>query len=173
MWAACCYLKDDRGGEMTSYDQATRWRDVAAELTDKQAQYLEKLERRHGRNEGLLLPIAREFAQSNLAEQVLIGLVPEPGGATFVGGWEQDSAGAWFRDFDGESWTVGSARVAICGRQSADGEITRKVAVDGADDGMSELSAAELRNLIQVLQDAQALLMRPDPRTGNRLQPSE
>ena len=60
---------------MDSDDQACRWRDVAAELTGKQVQYLEKLERRHGRNEALLLPIAREYSQSNLAERLLIGHV--------------------------------------------------------------------------------------------------
>ncbi|WP_293310628.1 hypothetical protein, partial [Mycolicibacterium sp.] len=146
---------------MDSDDQACRWRDVAAELTGKQVQYLEKLERRHGRNEALLLPIAREYAQSNLAERVLIGHVVEPPGATFVGGWEQDGAGEWFRDFDGESWSVGSVQVIICGRQSSDGRIFRNVSVYGAEDGMSELNAAELRQLITVLKDAEKLLETP------------
>ncbi|MGV1006671.1 MAG: hypothetical protein ACOYEV_18315 [Candidatus Nanopelagicales bacterium] len=146
---------------MTTHDQAARWRDVASELTDKQIQYLEKLERRHGRNEALLLPIAREYAQSNLAERVLIGDVAEPDGATFVGGWEQDGTGEWFRDFDGETWQVGSVRIAICGRQSSDGEIVRKVSVYGADDAASELNAVELRQLIVALAEAEKCLETP------------
>ena len=146
---------------MNCYDHAARWRDLAAELTAKQIMYLEKLERRHGHREALLISVAREYAQSNLAELVLIGDVPEPDGATFVGGWEQDSAGAWFRDFDGETWAVGSVRVDICGRQSADGETVRRVSVYGADDATSELNAGELRQLIAVLTEAQNSLTRP------------
>ena len=161
---------------MTNYDQAVRWRDLSPELTDKQIVYLEKLERRHGHREALLISVAREYAQSNLAELVVIGDVPEPAGATFVGGWEQDSTGAWYRDFDGETWSVGSVRVDICGRQSADGETERRVSVYGADDATSELNAAELRQLIAVLTAAQNSLTTPSdqrPRQESNLRPRD
>ena len=161
---------------MNDYDQAVRWRDLGPELTDKQIVYLEKLERRHGHREALLISIAREYAQSNLAELVVIGDVSEPHGATFVGGWEQDSTGAWYRDFDGETWGVGSVRVDICGRQSADGRTERRVSVYGADDATSELNAAELRQLIAVLTAAQNSLTTPSdqrPRQESNLRPRD
>ena len=161
---------------MNDYDQAARWRDLAPELTDKQIVYLEKLERRHGHRESLLISVAREYAQSNLAELVVIGHVPQPDGATFVSGWEQDSTGAWFREFDGETWSVGSVRVDICGRQAADGETVRRVSVYGADDATSELNAAELEQLIAVLTEARNLLTKPSdqrPRQESNLRPRD
>ena len=157
-------------------DQAAGWRDIAPELTDKQIQYIDKLERRHGPREALLLAVAREYAQSNLAEKVFIGDVPEPAGATFVGGWEHAETGEWYREFDGAAWSAGPVRVAICGRQSSHGEVELRVSVCGTDDAGSELGAEELRRLIVVLREAENSIKTSSdrrPRQESNLRPRD
>ena len=87
----------------TTPDDATTWRDLADQLTDKERACLEHLEQ-HSQGQmsaEVLLDYARRDIEGRLADMAYCD-VPAPAGATWVGKWEKHS----------ELWLVAWAAVA-------------------------------------------------------------
>ena len=132
---------------MNSTDNtATTWRDLADQLTPEQVKHLTEATFMPPDE---LLEIARDHAGQNLL-QLSLADVPLPAGATGAKIWWQDSTGT-SRTIHGGQWTAGNAVVAISGDQDATGAATWQIEIYPADDTVRGLTAADARELVQVL----------------------
>ena len=143
---------------MNTDNTATTWRDLADQLTTVQIQQLTDGERHTSTTE--LLDVARDFAGHNLL-QITHADVPVPAGATGAKIWWQDSTGT-SRTIHGGQWTAGNAVVAISGDQDATGAATWQIEIYPPDDTVRGLTAADARELVQVLAVAAAKLDQLD-----------
>ena len=138
----------------THEDNATSWRDLAGELTDKERSSLEQLEREsQGRvTPGILLKWARDYIAGRLADAAYCD-VPAPADVTFVGEWEQDlKLGGWSRGLVWRASVDATMCVDIDGRQHCDGTVERGISVylnEGA-----QFTSAEARRLATLLVEA-------------------
>ena len=87
-----------------------------------------------------MLVIARDYAQSNLTGDVMLGHIPVPAGAISTENWRTDADSTmWFRCFEGHRREVGPVVVSIDGVQHPDGTVERTVSVYNTSDDRGHL----------------------------------
>jgi hypothetical protein len=147
---------------MTTAENASDWRELAADLpADKSASL--------GRLEAKLAAAGIDGAtiaevMLGLARQAVIGAtiqtyadLPIPPGATDVGDWEPSTAGGWSRTVTWASFDGDGRIVDVAGNQRDDGTVTRRIIVWGVEDG-AEFDAGGARRLAADLLNAADLL---------------
>ena len=133
-------------------DNATRWRDLAGELTERERAALERLEcESQGRvPAAVLVKLARGAVEERLADTFYCD-VRAPADATWVGAWERNlrldgwSRGLVWREFRGPGMCV-----AIDGGQQCDGTVVRGISVYLNDDDLG-FTSVEARRLAALL----------------------
>lgn len=140
----------------THDDNATTWRDLADQLTDKQIARLTSMESRApagwaaGEAADALLNGAREYAEQNLMGTVVFGHIATPAAAREVFPWEDDGHGEWSRFFYGTRYTTAGQRydVETTGVQRADGSVKRAVYINAPGDELTAKQAREAAALL-------------------------
>ena len=143
---------------MSPDNTATTWRDLADQLTPEQVASMEQAEIDFGipdkdKQAALLLDFAREHCEFNIVDAAYADVSLPAGAQSDSSGWERNSDGSGYsrslvwRDFEG----IGTAAIAIDGRQRADGSFTRQVSVYAEN---TPLTAAEARQLAAGLLEA-------------------
>jgi hypothetical protein len=131
-------------------ENVTSWRDLADQLTPKQATRLEEIERdpvghfchigppmSRSEVQANLLRMARSYARDNLAG-VLCAEVPDPAGALNVSDWSDWDTDAAIRYFSGRRWVIdvdnpGEAiHVVADGMQLSNGHIDRAITLSSS-----------------------------------------
>jgi hypothetical protein len=145
----------------THDDNATTWRDLVDQLTPKQVDGFESMERRFAADgigdqpqaKAALLEYAREYVEGNLVDR-LYADVPLPAGAsTDSEGWAKDlKRGGYRRSLVWRSFGE-RANVEISGWQHTDGSFSRHICLWGVDEGGS-LTSAHARHIAALLVEA-------------------
>jgi hypothetical protein len=136
----------------------TTWHDIADQLTDQQIATLDDMERNWSaatadKTTDALLFIARDYAESNLTDEVMFGHIAPPADATRLFHWGTTGGDdVWSREFDGTDHNVAAVTCYVTGRQFDDGRCERWIALSASD--LEKLTPAQARELATALREA-------------------
>lgn len=126
-------------------DNATTWRELTDQLTPEQVEAMNRAEGVEGMTAEMLLALAREYVESNVA-QAFYGGLPEPA-AERVYEWQPDDGDGYLRHFTVTSRRVDSLSFDVGGIQYSDGRIEHHIVTDSGE----HLTAEQARALAAVL----------------------